>query len=55
MRYFNISKFKQFIKNAITLKKSKVNLNSSCRPLLAGLSDVQEKDLSSEGYTNSAL
>jgi hypothetical protein len=37
------------------LETSKVNLNSSCRPLLAGLSDAQEKDLSSEGYTNSAL
>jgi hypothetical protein len=37
------------------LETSKVNINSFYRPLLVGLSDVQEKDLSSECHTNSAL
>jgi hypothetical protein len=37
------------------LETSKVNFNSSCRPLLAGLSDALEKYLSLEGHTNFAL
>jgi hypothetical protein len=54
MRNFNVSKFKQFIKDTTTLETSKVNFNSSCRPLVAGLRDAQELALDFEGHTNSA-
>jgi hypothetical protein len=34
------------------LETSKVNFNSSCRPLVAGLRDAQELALDFEGHTN---